>query len=213
MLTHMALQGAQKRILGLGGRVSAQVHQEKTVFTAQVLQKDIPKAMELLADMVTKPNVDEAALAKERDVLLRNHDTASREYACRIMDHVHESAFAGTDLARTANGTESNLANLSGKDLTDFAQTHFTSQGVVIAAAGAVKHDALVDLAGKHFGGMTNAAAPSMQAAIFTGCDKRIRFDSMKVILFSIFIPVYVVEDTLTYLMCCTAASTCNPRF
>ncbi|RYH25818.1 hypothetical protein EON65_15215 [archaeon] len=55
----------------------------------------------------------------------------------------------------------------------------------MIAAAGAVDHKQLVELTDKHFGGLKagsgliNGTKP--EPALFTGSDKRIRYDSMKV--------------------------------
>ena len=63
-------------------------------------------------------------------------------------------------------------------------KTFYTADKVVIAGAGAVGHKELVELSEKHFGklaaGPKDSLALSGQPAVFTGSDKRIRFDSMK---------------------------------
>jgi|TARA_B110000090_G_scaffold198482_1_gene237436 hypothetical protein len=106
----------------------------------------------------------------------------------------------GTGLGRTILGPEENIRNLTKGDLESYINTHYTADRFVIAAAGAVDHNQLVDLTEKHFGGLPqgpkNAVSTQFDPAIFTGSDKRIRFDSMGVrsFCFSCFLllPLYL---------------------
>ena len=75
--------------------------------------------------------------------------------------------------------------SLSKGDLESYIKTHYTADRFVIAGAGAINHSELAELSEKHFnqlpkGPADGAVALGMEPAIFTGSDKRIRFDSMK---------------------------------
>ena len=82
-------------------------------------------------------------------------------------------------------GTEETIRNMTRNDLVDFLDTHYTANRFVIAGAGAVDHKQLADLTQKHFGRVPkspkNDKVVQMEPAVFTGSDKLIRFDSMRV--------------------------------
>jgi len=96
---------------------------------------------------------------------------------------LHSTAFMGTGLGRTILGPSENIRNLTRNDLQSYINTHYTSDRFVIAGAGAIDHKQLVGLTEQHFGKLKNGSqsgsARSFEPAVFTGSDKRIRYDSM----------------------------------
>ena len=191
-LEHMAFKGTNNKtqqrmeveIENMGGHLNAYTSREQTVYYAKVLKNDVPKAMEILSDILQNALHDESAVDRERDVILREMEEVNKEYQEVILDHLHEAAFAGTGLARTILGPKENILSLKRADLQDFIKTHYTANRFVIAGAGAVDHKQLVELTEKHFGKIPQApktGSPTfMEPAVFTGSDKRIRYDSMK---------------------------------
>jgi mitochondrial-processing peptidase subunit beta len=91
----------------------------------------------------------------------------------------------GVGLGQTILGPEENIRNMTRNDLIDYIDTHYTANRFVVAGAGAVDHKQLADLTQKHFGSIPtapkNGKLVTMEPAVFTGSDKLIRFDSMKV--------------------------------
>ena len=138
-----------------------------------------------MADILQNSKLDESAIERERDVILREMEEVNKQYEEVILDHLHSTAFMGTGLGRTILGPEENIRNLSRVDLVDYIKTHYTANRFVIAGAGAVNHKQLLDLTEQHFGKLPTAppsgASTDFQPAVFTGSDKRIRFDSMSV--------------------------------
>lgn len=192
-LEHMAFKGTanrsqekmEKEIENIGGHLNAYTSREQTVYYAKVLRKDVPKAVEILADILQNATHDEQAIERERGVILREMEEVHKQYEEVILDHLHEAAFLGTGLARTILGPKENILSLKRNDLQSFIKTHYTANRFVIAGAGAVEHQQLLDLTEKHFGKIPQATAGNtpatfMEPAVFTGSDKRIRFDSMK---------------------------------
>lgn len=190
-LEHMAFKGTKNRtqrqleveIENIGGHLNAYTSREQTVYYARVFKNDVPKAVEILSDILQNSLLDEAAITRERDVILRESVEVNKQYEEVILDELHSTAFMGTGLGRTILGPDDNIRNLTRGDLQNYINTHYTANRFVIAAAGAVDHKQLVELTDKHFGGL--AAAPKdgtiikPQPAVFTGSDKRIRYDSM----------------------------------
>mmetsp|Transcript_1161 Transcript_1161/g.1315 ORF Transcript_1161/g.1315 Transcript_1161/m.1315 type:complete len:463 (-) Transcript_1161:149-1537(-) len=190
-LEHMAFKGTQNRtqrqleveIENMGGHLNAYTSREQTVYYAKVFKDDVPKAMEILSDILQNSRLDEGAITRERDVILREAEEVSKQYEEVILDHLHETAFMGTGLGRTILGPEENIRNLTRDDLKSYISTHYTADRFVIAAAGAVDHNQLLQLTEKYFGNLpatsSKELALTFDAALFTGSDKRIRYDTM----------------------------------
>lgn len=186
----MAFKGTKSRtqkqleveIENMGGHLNAYTSREQTVYFARVFKNDVPKAVEILADILQNSLLDEAAINRERDVILREGVEVSKQYEEVILDELHSTAFMGTGLGRTILGPDENVKNLTRQDLLDYTKTHYTADRFVIAAAGAVDHNQLVELTDKHFGGLKAGSGEfKPERALFTGSDKRIRYDSMNV--------------------------------
>lgn len=191
-LEHMAFKGTKSRtqtqleveIENLGAHLNAYTSREQTVYHAKVFKNDVGKAVEILSDILQNSLLDENAITRERDVILRESVEVGKQYDEVILDELHSTAFQGTGLGRTILGPDDNIRNLTKNDLQAYINTHYTADRFVIAAAGNVDHSQLVEMAQKHFGklpGGNGAASAKFEPAIFTGSDKRIRYDSMSV--------------------------------
>lgn len=187
-LEHMAFKGTKNRtqrqleveIENMGAHLNAYTSREQTVYYARVFKNDVPKAMEILSDILQNSLLEEGAITRERDVIMRESVEVNKQYEEVILDELHSTAFMGTGLGRTILGPDENIRNLTRADLQSYISTHYTSDRFVIAAAGAVDHKQILDLTEKHFGGMKKGDGLYVpEKAFFTGSDKRIRYDSM----------------------------------
>ena len=189
----MAFKGTKSRsrvqmeleIENMGGHLNAYTSREQTAYYAKVFKSDIPKAVEILSDILQNPLLNENDITLERDVILREGEEVGKQYEEVILDHLHETAFQGTGLGRTILGTEENIRTLTRNDLLSYINTHYTADRFVVVGAGAVDHQELVSLTQKHFGNLQASksadVAKLFEPAVFTGSDKRIRYDSMNV--------------------------------
>jgi len=186
-LEHMAFKGSSKRaksqleleIENMGGHLNAYTSREQTVYYAKVFKKDVPKALDILSDILIRPNLDQSAIENERDVILREYQEVNKIPEEVIFDHLHETAYQGTGLGYTILGPQENIRRLTKKNLQDYISTHYTAPRMVVAGAGAVDHSQLVELSSKLFGSLPSESPKEvkMDAAVFTGSDYRIRMD------------------------------------
>ena len=202
----MAFKGTKSRsqrqleveIENMGGHLNAYTSREQTVYYAKVFKNDVPKAMEILADILQNSLLDDGAITRERDVILREAEEVGKQYEEVILDHLHETAFMGTGLGRTILGPDENIRNLSRADLQSYISTHYTADRTVIAGAGAIDHKQLTELTEKYWGKLpttpSGSVAKIFDPAIFTGSDKRIRFDTMGVSQASVVCPFHLVQ-------------------
>jgi processing peptidase subunit beta len=189
LLQRLATRGTKKRnpdqlradLQSLGGSLKTELYRENTVYQLNVLNKDLPKAVELLGDIVSNPNIgDDKTVDEEKTA----HSQEVRKCVYNEMfEHLHECAFHDTALGRTVTGAE-NAASLSKGDVANYFASNFTGDRVAVAAVGGgVEHGPFKDLVEKHFGGLAagSGAGPKVAPAIYAGSDKRIRYDSMDV--------------------------------
>jgi len=190
-LEHMAFKGTKSRtqsgleeeIENMGGHLNAYTSREQTVYYAKVFKDDVPKAMDILSDILQNSLLEEGAINRERDVILREMEEVNKMEEELIFDLLHETAYQGTGLGRTILGPEENIRSLTRDDLENYINTHYTAPRMVVAGAGAVNHAQLTELAEKSFGGLPTNPPSSLTVptdeALFTGSDIRIKNDTM----------------------------------
>jgi processing peptidase subunit beta len=190
----MAFKGTQRRtqymleveIENMGGHLNAYTSREQTVYFAKVFERDVPRAMDILADILLNSNLDRRAIERERDVILREMKEVNKNPEELTLDHLHATAFENSGLGRTILGPEENIRKLSREDLRGYIDTHYLAPQMVIAGAGAVDHGMLCDLANYYFGGLKRelneeekeSDAVCLDEAKFIGSDVRFHFAS-----------------------------------
>lgn len=177
LLEHMAFKGTRRRtarqiaeaIEAVGGSLNAWTSREHTAFHARVLAADLPLAVELLADILTEPLFDEQELAKERDVVLQEIGQVEDTPDDLVFDLLQEAAFPDQPLGRSVLGPPEIVARLSRAALEGFLATHYVPSRMVLAAAGAVEHEELVELGRRWFGARPPGPARPPEPARYRG--------------------------------------------
>ena len=119
-LEHMAFKGTSKRtqqqleveIENMGGHLNAYTSREQTVYFAKVFKEDVGSAVEILSDILLNSKLEEGAIERERDVILREMEEVNKQQEELVLDHLHATAFQGTGLGRTILGPEENIRSL-----------------------------------------------------------------------------------------------------
>lgn len=61
----------EEEIENMGGHLNAYTSREQTTYYAKVMNKDVPKALDILADILQNSKFDDNRIIRERDVILR----------------------------------------------------------------------------------------------------------------------------------------------
>lgn len=189
-LEHMAFKGTSKRsqtdlellVENMGAHLNAYTSREQTVFYAKCLANDVPVAVEILADIIQNSSLAEPEIERERGVILREMQDVESNLQEVVFDHLHATAFQGTPLGQTILGPTKNIKKISKADLQQYINSHYQPGRMVLAGAGGVDHDKLVQLAQKLFGGLKNKVTSDVTEITpcrFTGSEIRVRDDSM----------------------------------
>lgn len=180
-LEHMAFKGTKRRtalqiaeaIEDVGGYINAYTSREVTAYYARVLENDVNLALDVIADIVLNPVFDPAEIEIERGVILQEigqaHDTPDDV----IFDWLQEESYRDQPLGRTILGPSDRVRGFSRDDLSTFVGEHYGPGEMILSAAGAVDHDALVELATRYFGEMTPRGSFEVDPARFIGGEAR----------------------------------------
>ncbi|WP_375254302.1 M16 family metallopeptidase [Yoonia sp.] len=182
-LEHMAFKGTKTRsalqiaetIEDVGGYINAYTSREMTAYYARVLEDDVALGLDVIADILLNPVFDPAEIEVERGVILQEigqtHDTPDDI----IFDWLQEVAYPDQALGRTILGAAERVSSFSRDDLQGFVGEHYGPNQMILSAAGAIDHDAIVAQAEALFGHLPNVArAPELlQPAQFGGGERR----------------------------------------
>jgi len=198
-LEHMAFKGTKTRttagleeeIENMGAHLNAYTSREQTTYYAKVFKQDVPKAVDVLSDILQNSSLEPAHVERERGVILREMEEVEKEVEEVLFDHLHATAFQQTGLGRTILGSAENVRTITRENLSAYIGTHYTAPRMVLVGSGAVDHDELVKLATNAFGGLSTAGASveeliTADPAHFTGSDVRIRDDDMPTVSFCV---------------------------
>lgn len=195
-LEHLIFKGTKNRsqrslevgVEDIGSHLNAYTSREQTVYYGRSLKKDIPKMTELLSDILQNSEISNDAVNRERDVILREMQEIDNIQEEVLFDYLHGCAFQDSPLSRTILGPVENIQSLKSKDLKGYIDQHYKPHRMVLAAAGDVDHDEMVEMANKHFGdmpvdksGITSFDLVNEKPAYLVGSDVRIRNDDMPV--------------------------------
>ncbi len=168
LLEHMVFKGTKKRsafaiaheIEALGGNINAFTSRNVTCYHVQLLHENLAKGVDVLADLVMHGRFDRNELEKEKGVIIEE----IREIEDTPHDLIHDlftlQAFPGQAIGRPIQGTVASVSAFQVADLKRFVHQHYTTGRLVVAAAGRVNHDQLVNLVEKYCAEM-NAQAIS----------------------------------------------------
>jgi len=184
LIEHMAFKGTARRsartiaedIENVGGEINAATTIESTNYTARVLGEDIEVALDVLGDILTNSAFDEAELAREKSVILQEYAAVEDTPDDLVFDAFMEVAFSGQPIGRPILGRPETITAFDGGMIRAFMGREYTPDRMVLAAAGAVEHEAVVEAAGRHFRAVPglHPAAP-FPAAAYTGGERRLR--------------------------------------
>jgi predicted Zn-dependent peptidase len=148
---------------GMGAELNAGTGKETTSVYARVIDEHLPKAFDVMADMVFRPSLDD--IDSERAVILEEIAMYEDDPQEKVFDVLGEAVFGEHPLGRAIIGRASVIADTPSEEIARFHAARYTPANIVIAAAGAVDHDAIVALAAERVSD-GRAAGPATNGAV-----------------------------------------------
>jgi len=177
LLEHMAFKGTRRRnarqiaeeIEAVGGDLNAATSVESTGYFARVLKADVPLALDVLSDILSEPAFDAEELRREQNVIVQEIGATEDAPDDLVFERLHDTAFPKQPLGRSILGTPDTVRSIDPTHLRNYLQRNYRAPGMLVAAAGAVDHAAIVAEAEKRLASFVGPAAPSPQPAHFGG--------------------------------------------
>jgi predicted Zn-dependent peptidase len=144
----------------LGGHLDAFTTHEMTGFAVKVADRSLPEAFDLIADLIAHPRFDQNDLDREQKVILEEMKMVEDTPDELLGELFNAAYFPGHPLGRPIEGTEETVTSFDHQMISAFHAREFSAPNLVVAAAGNVSHDALVELVERSFAGSTSAAEP-----------------------------------------------------
>jgi predicted Zn-dependent peptidase len=176
-LEHMAFKGTRRRsarqiaeeIEAGGGDLNAATSVENTAYFARVLKADVPLALDVLSDILSEPAFARDDLLLEQNVIVQEIGAVADTPDDLIFEYLQAAAFPDQPLGRSILGTPATVRSFDGAKLRDYLGRHYRAPDMLIAAAGAVNHDAVVAEVERRFASFNGPAGAVPQPAQFSG--------------------------------------------
>ncbi|HYY78108.1 MAG TPA: pitrilysin family protein [Actinomycetes bacterium] len=159
-LEHLLFKGTKRRSArdiaeemdAVGGESNAFTSKEYTCFYARTLDRDLPLAVDVLVDMLRCSKLAKADVEAERTVILEEIGMHSDAPDDAVHDLFAEALLGGHPLGRPVLGTADSITAMGRDAIARYWRRHYVPGNLVVAAAGNLHHDEVVDLVAKAFG-------------------------------------------------------------
>jgi len=165
-LEHLLFKGTPRRsaldisaaIEAVGGDINAFTTKEYTCYYARVLDADLPLAADVLTDVVSSALLREEDVESERGVILEEIAMTEDDPGDLVHEEFSLALWGDTPLGRPIAGSVESVEALTRDEIAEHYRGHYTGPNLVVAAAGNLRHEQVVELVGR---GFERAAADS----------------------------------------------------
>ena len=167
-IEHTVFKGTSKRTAleiaietdRLGGNLDAFTMHEETGFAIKVVDKELPNAFDLLADLFVNPVFDEKELKREQKVIIEEIKMTEDAPEELLGELFNEKLFPENALGLSIAGTPKTVRSFNAEITRKFHREIINPKNIIIAAAGNLEHNKIVDLAEKFFNYKTKNQKP-----------------------------------------------------
>jgi predicted Zn-dependent peptidase len=168
-LEHLLFKGTRRRtaldisaqIEAVGGETNAFTTKEYTCYYARVLDADLPLAVDVMGDLMTDSVLAEPDVETERGVILEEIAMHDDEPGDEVHDVLAEALYGPHPLGRLVSGTNGSISAMTRGQIHGFYRHRYTPARIVVAAAGSLDHERVVELVSATPLGAGRAAPPA----------------------------------------------------
>ena len=155
-LEHMMFKGTPRRTAEdvnldfdrIGASYNAYTSEENTVYYAAVLPEYLPKAMDILADIL-RPSLRQADFDTEKKVILEEIGMYEDQPGSVAWEHAQRLYYTAHPLGNSVLGTSQSVGDLSRDQMQRYFDRRYAANNIVLAVAGNFDWKRLVNLAGE----------------------------------------------------------------
>ncbi len=151
----------------LGGNLDAYTMHEQTGFSFHIVDKKIPEAFDLLADMLMNSTFDETELKREQKVIIEEMKMVEDSPEEFLGEIFQSEIYPDHALGLPIEGIKKTVKTFNQKTTAKFHRKNFTPENIVIACAGNVDHERIVELAQQIEGQKSESPKSKVNEPIF----------------------------------------------
>jgi predicted Zn-dependent peptidase len=153
LIEHMLFRGTERfesveidQIFdGMGAELNAGTGKETTSIYSRVLDVHLERALDVMADMIWRPRFAQGDLENEREIVLEEIAMYEDDPQDKVFDVLGEAVFGSHPLGRAIIGRAEVVAGTPADGLRSFYDARYVPRNIVVAAAGSLDHDELVE--------------------------------------------------------------------
>ena len=153
-IEHMVFKGTEKRsareiareIEGIGGSLDAYTTREHTAYFARVLDEDLPTAVDVLSDLVRRPLFRDDDLEVEKKVILEEIAGVDDTPEDLVFDLHARALWGDHPYGNPVLGSAATVSAATSDGLRRLWANHYQPGNFVVAAAGNLRHEELLEL-------------------------------------------------------------------
>lgn len=149
---HLSTQQLAAEIDRIGGNMNAYTSKEYTCYSAKVLLPNLPRALELLSEILLRPRFDPGDVEREKNVIIEEIKMYEDSPEDVVHDLLCSCLWKNQSLGRAILGSQESLANIDLSDIQQFYESFYVPHNAVLAAVGDVDHQRFLSDAERFFG-------------------------------------------------------------
>ena len=171
LIEHLVFKGTTTRTAeviastmdSVGGQMDAFTTKEHTCFYVQVLDEHLPLAVDLLTDILLRSRFDAEELEREKSVVMQEIKMVEDTPDDLIHDLFAAHVWSGHPLGRPILGTREGVTGFEREQVVTYFGEHYVSPRIIIAVAGNVTHDRVLELFATGFEGFGQPGADRLE--------------------------------------------------
>ncbi|MEA3248890.1 MAG: pitrilysin family protein [Patescibacteria group bacterium] len=171
-LEHMFWKGTARRpsnallmrsLVEIGAMYNAFTDKESTGYYVMTEEGFLPRAIDVLSDILLNSLFDAQALEIERTVVLSELNERNDSSPQRAYDLLYEALYPADPMGRSVGGTRDVVSALTRAQMLAFRDRNYTPQNMVITLAGKLDEDHAMILLDDAFGAFGDADAQAVE--------------------------------------------------
>ena len=173
-LEHLLFKGTDTRtakeiadaVDAVGGEMNAFTTKEYTAFYTRLVDLDVELGLDILSDIMWSPAFRPDEIEAERQVILEEILMHEDDPSDLVHDVLHEAMFPEHALGRQVLGDAQTISAMSRDQIHGYWASCYRPANIVVAAAGNLDHDAIVEGIDRRFAGATGGRVPDRSAPV-----------------------------------------------
>lgn len=159
-LEHLLFKGSEKlsarevneTLDAIGAESNAFTSKETTCYWTRLLDQDMAVGLDVLSEIIQRPAFRIREIDSERQVVVEEINMNEDDPSDVVFENFTTAVFEGHPLSEPVLGTRESIRAMTRDDIHGYWKRRYGAGSLVVAAAGSVDHDAVVDMVAERFG-------------------------------------------------------------